>query len=138
MKNPLGSQSAGNFLWSPRAVFSIQAVLQWPKRNSLFSSIQAQSVLSSASRHLPVWQGSLKIFINQADLVTVLSDAISVFILKEISNFVLKKKRNSHPSCRNFLQAELPFISSSDSWFCSCAALCNASWPSSQKAIIPS
>lgn len=75
--------------------------------------IQVQSLLSSASHHLSVWQGSLKIFINQADLVTVFSDAISVFILKEISNFVLKKKRNSHPCSRNFLQAELAFISSS-------------------------
>lgn len=117
----------------------MQAVLQQLKRNSLFSSIQAQSLLSSIPRHLSVCQGSLKIFINQADLVTVFANAISVFILKEISNFVLKKKkRNSHPGSRNFLQAELAFISSSDSWFCSCAALCNASWPSSQRAVIPS
>lgn len=55
--------------------------------------IQVQNLLSSASHHLPVWQGSLKNFINQADLVTVFSHATSVFILKEISNFVLKKKK---------------------------------------------
>lgn len=134
--NPLGSHSAGNSLGSPRMLILTQAVLQQLKRSSLFSSVQAQSLLSSASHPLSYWQGRLKIFIYLTDLVTVFSDAILVFILKEISNFVLQ--RNIHPSTRNFFQAELAFISSSDSWFCSCADLCNASWLSSQRAVIPS
>lgn len=55
------------------------------------SSIQVQSVLSSAPGHSPAWQGSQNIFVNEAVLVTVFSDITFVFMLKEIIYFLFKK-----------------------------------------------